>query len=105
MIGPCVDADPNVFFPEELNTRAFDPARAVCATCPLATWWTCLLDAIDDGEEFGVFGGQSPKDRRAFQKKGYVHARKVARKRPAREAAEELAGTVQGDPQALPVAV
>jgi hypothetical protein len=88
--GPCSDADPDVFFPEETNMRAFDPARAICRHCPVATWWSCLLDNLD--ESHGVYGSQSPKDRRRYKKKGFVHARQVARQRPEAAPPRQLAG-------------
>lgn len=49
----------------------FDPARyhvvkAICAQCPLVE--ACLKDAIDNKEEYGVWGGTTPGER------GWKHA-------------------------------
>jgi hypothetical protein len=60
----CVDHDINVFFPEKgQNATA---AKRICATCTVRV--ACLNYALDNYEEFGVWGGKSEKERRPLQR-------------------------------------
>lgn len=58
----CVGVETALFFPE----RAADPrpAQAVCATCPVAQ--QCLEYALTVGEDFGIWGGKTARDRRSI---------------------------------------
>jgi len=47
-------------------TRAYEHAKAVCATCPVAG--ECLSYALDENIPAGVFGGATPKERAAMRK-------------------------------------
>jgi WhiB family redox-sensing transcriptional regulator len=58
----CNGTDVN-FFPEVGETAA--AARALCKDCPVRE--ECLQWAVDRGEEHGVFGGLSAKDRRFIE--------------------------------------
>ena len=52
--GPaCAGADPDLFFP--LPGESADPAKAICAACPVRA--ECLALARARGEQFGVWGG------------------------------------------------
>jgi WhiB family redox-sensing transcriptional regulator len=58
----CSDhPDPDLWFPEGHNERAnrvrVKAAKAICATCPVAT--QCLQSATDNRERWGVWGGRS----------------------------------------------
>lgn len=56
--------DPEAFYPEKGgSTRS---AKRICADCPVRS--ECLLDALDRGEEFGVWGGLSRGERRRLKK-------------------------------------
>lgn len=60
----CAQTDPDAFYPENGgSTRA---AKRICADCPVQN--ECLLDALDRGEEFGVWGGLSRAERRRLKK-------------------------------------
>lgn len=55
--------DPEWFFPERGQSTKL--ARATCAACPVRS--ECLRAALESGEEFGVFGGTSPRERKAMK--------------------------------------
>ena len=52
--GPaCAGADPDLFFP--LPWQSADPAKAICAGCPVQA--ACLARARARGERDGIWGG------------------------------------------------
>lgn len=61
----CLDADPEVFFPEKGRRDAADEAKAICAECPVA--WECLEYALANNEGWGVWGGLSERERRRLR--------------------------------------
>lgn len=61
----CRDEDPELFFPvSEVGpgARQTAEAKAVCARCPVRT--RCLDYALDNGLDFGIFGGTTETERR-----------------------------------------
>ncbi|HVV08980.1 WhiB family transcriptional regulator [Amycolatopsis sp.] len=61
----CRDEDPELFFPvSEMGpgARQVAQAKAVCARCPVRA--ECLTSALDDGLDFGIFGGLTGGERR-----------------------------------------
>jgi hypothetical protein len=58
----CAQVDPEVFYPEKGVSTA--DARWVCSGCPLR--FTCLFEAIENHERFGVWGGLSERERRVL---------------------------------------
>ncbi|MEU8892926.1 WhiB family transcriptional regulator [Streptomyces sp. NPDC048442] len=63
----CETADPELFFAHRLATWEIDQAKAICAVCSLKV--TCLRDALDRGEEYGIWGGLSEGERRTFKRR------------------------------------
>lgn len=61
----CAQTDPEAFFPDKGGTS--NHARAICAKCPLTL--QCLLTALDNREEYGVWGGSGPRERRRLTTK------------------------------------
>lgn len=61
----CAQTDPEAFFPEKGGTS--NHARAICAKCPLTL--QCLLTALENREEFGVWGGAGPRERKQLRTK------------------------------------
>lgn len=51
----CRDEDPELFFP--LNVAQAAPAVAVCNRCPVAG--ACLDWALETGQAYGIWGGQT----------------------------------------------
>ena len=57
----CLVTDPDTLF---VQGAAQNRAKAVCLGCPVRT--ECLADALDNGIEFGVWGGLTERERRAL---------------------------------------
>ncbi|GGK17374.1 hypothetical protein GCM10010124_07410 [Pilimelia terevasa] len=60
--GACRRADPDLFFPAPHEPAL--AALAVCRGCPVQG--SCLAWALDVGDCHGVWGGTTPKERRAM---------------------------------------
>lgn len=56
----CAQTDPEIFYPDKGGTTR--PAKAVCARCEVRA--ECLQEALDTGDEHGIRGGLSPRERR-----------------------------------------
>lgn len=64
---PC-ENDPELFFtdPESFNhLRTLKYAVTICRECPVRV--ECATYAIEAGEEFGVWGGLTPKERKLIR--------------------------------------
>lgn len=65
---PCRTQDPELWFPVGSTGPALmqeQEAIAYCQTCPIRQ--ECLLNALERGEDHGVWGGMSAADRRALR--------------------------------------
>lgn len=60
--GVCQSVDPEMFFPAP--TEPADGAVAVCRGCDVQG--SCLAWALDVGDCHGVWGGTTPRERRAM---------------------------------------
>jgi hypothetical protein len=60
--GLCQNVDPETFFPAP--NEAADAAVALCRTCDVQG--SCLAWALDVGDCHGVWGGTTPRERRAM---------------------------------------
>jgi WhiB family redox-sensing transcriptional regulator len=63
----CRDEDPELFFPvSEMGpgARQAEAAKAVCARCPVRA--QCLEYALDNGLDYGIFGGTTERERRGL---------------------------------------
>ena len=56
----CAQTDPEAFFPDKGQSPK--AAKAMCARCAVST--ACLQLAIDNDEQFGVWGGLTARERR-----------------------------------------
>ena len=61
----CKGVSPSVFFPED-DQADYGLARRLCATCPVRE--PCLDDAQRARINHGMFGGLTPKERRAARR-------------------------------------
>ncbi len=61
----CRDTDTDVFFP--LTDEEAGPAKAVCATCPVAA--ECLEFALASRQHDGVWGGLTETERRRLRRR------------------------------------
>ncbi|MFD7861607.1 WhiB family transcriptional regulator [Streptomyces sp. NPDC059783] len=57
----CRTADPEELFADSTRQKR---ARAVCTGCPVRT--ECLVEALDNRVEWGVWGGMTERERRAL---------------------------------------
>ncbi|MGH2768237.1 MAG: WhiB family transcriptional regulator [Actinomycetota bacterium] len=65
MKARCLEVDPEIFFPERGgSSRA---ARAVCSQCEVRA--ECLLYALRNHEQFGIWGGTSERERRKLRRR------------------------------------
>lgn len=87
----CRTARPEMFYPLGLekgykDTPAIDAAKAFCKPCPVRT--ECLAEAVARGEQWGIWGGHTPAERKHLRIK-QILAEQFPR---AEELAEELPG-------------
>ncbi len=66
----CRNEDPELFFPQgedkiypsTQQTRVIEAAKAVCIACDIRI--ICLNEALEQGIEFGIWGGMTSAERR-----------------------------------------
>jgi WhiB family redox-sensing transcriptional regulator len=68
----CADADPDLFFPADSRSPALE-AKELCAKCRVRS--DCLEYSLAAGEEFGVWGGLTEKERRNVLRAGPARPR------------------------------
>lgn len=66
----CAQSDGDAWFPEKGGTTRY--AKKICRGCPVTT--DCLEWALDNGEEFGVWGGMSERERRKLKRNREANA-------------------------------
>lgn len=64
MSGACAESNPDDLFVQGAEQNR---AKTVCMGCVVRT--ECLADALDNGTEFGVWGGMTERERRALLKR------------------------------------
>jgi len=62
----CIGTDTEQFFENDRATHADPAVLAICHRCPIAI--DCLDWAMKINEEYGVWGGMTPKQRRALKR-------------------------------------
>lgn len=62
--GACVGTNPDVFFVERGESTG--AARNLCRQCPVVG--ECLEFAIANGEQFGIWGDTTERERRAIRR-------------------------------------
>lgn len=60
----CAQTDPEVFFPKKGRPDSTSWAKRICRRCPVRQ--ACLAHALEHRENDGVWGGLSPRERRAL---------------------------------------
>jgi WhiB family transcriptional regulator, redox-sensing transcriptional regulator len=58
----CRGLDPAIFYPSTEDEAEAEPAKEVCAQCPIRL--ACLEHALTRREKDGVWGGATEKERR-----------------------------------------
>jgi WhiB family redox-sensing transcriptional regulator len=61
----CAQTDPEAFFPEKGGSTR--EAKRICASCEVRS--ECLEYALEHGEQFGIWGGLSERERRQLKRK------------------------------------
>lgn len=61
----CAQSDPDEFFPDKQGHGSSAQAKRVCARCPVSA--ECLGFALENQEEYGIWGGKTRRERRAFR--------------------------------------
>lgn len=69
--GLCRQVDGEVWFPEKGSSNR--DAKRVCMACPVRA--ECLQYALDNGEQYGVWGGLSVAERIKLRKPDQRHGR------------------------------
>lgn len=63
----CRGKDNEIFFPDEampMTGKRIKSAKVMCKACPVSA--ECLFFAISNDERFGIWGGFSPRERKAI---------------------------------------
>ena len=75
--GSCATEDPELFFPIGLHdTQTEWRARNICRDCPVIM--ECLAYALANGEQFGMWGGLTEKERKNLDKTSELRFSKEA---------------------------
>ncbi len=60
----CAQTDPELFFPEGGGSSA--QAKQICGVCPVKD--DCLMEALVNNYEDGIWGGLAPRERRELRR-------------------------------------
>lgn len=63
--GICAQSDPDSFFPSVGEPSA--QQKKICFSCPVQS--QCLEEALEGNEQWGIWGGYSPRERREIKSK------------------------------------
>lgn len=78
----CRTVDPELWFPEKgASTGSYYSARDICAQCPVRR--ECLESALDNNEQFGIWGGFSPNERKIIRRSRELYLRREAKRKTA----------------------
>lgn len=66
-LGSCASVDPDLWYPEEGGTNSSTTARRICRSCPFSA--SCLEWALEAGEQWGIWSGTTPDQRKAMMAK------------------------------------
>lgn len=70
----CASMDPNMFHPRHdtppRRSAAIDAAKAVCRQCPVTAECLALALSVGSRNDYGIYGGTTPSERRALRTKG-----------------------------------
>ena len=97
----CKGTDPDELF---VQGAAQNRAKLICRGCPVRT--ECLADALDNGIEFGVWGGMTERERRALLRRrpdvtSWRELLERARDEYERQSLDELVASA--DPRGQPI--
>lgn len=64
--GLCGQTDPEIFFPPKGGVGLVRVATTICGRCEVAA--SCLAYALEHDDDHGIYGGTTPRQRRAMRK-------------------------------------
>ena len=69
--APCQSAgvDPELFFPDPTEYEKIEKAKSICNQCDAVTKNKCLSFAVDNGVQYGIFGGLTDKERNNLRRR------------------------------------
>ncbi|MBV9094461.1 MAG: WhiB family transcriptional regulator [Streptosporangiaceae bacterium] len=70
MMGACLSADPDLFFPISAAgpaLRQTEQAKAICSGCRVRQ--ECLQFALSHDQLYGIWGGTTPDDRQRYRRR------------------------------------
>lgn len=67
----CAKPGAPYMFPREQDERAIEAARGACDVCPVRQ--ECLTEALNNGENHGVWGGLTSEERRSVARTARRH--------------------------------
>lgn len=65
--GVCTQVHPDMFFADPTNLTATALAKKACGMCPVVD--KCLEYALENREQYGIWGGLTVGERRALRRK------------------------------------
>ena len=65
----CRTQDPELMF---VRGKAQNKQKEICSACPVTQ--ECLTEAIENNYEWGIWGGMTERERRAWRRKRRAHA-------------------------------
>ncbi len=73
----CLEVENQVsFFPDREDLAGIAKAKAVCATCPVAS--DCLTWAIETNQSEGIWGGHTSRERRVVRRRWMEEIRRAS---------------------------
>lgn len=69
-LAACDGGDLEIFFPTSVTgpaVRQISQAKAICENC--SVYAQCLEYALNTGQDYGVWGGLTPKERRYLRQR------------------------------------
>jgi WhiB family transcriptional regulator, redox-sensing transcriptional regulator len=68
--APCQQGvDPELFFPDPTEYEKIQEAKSVCGKCDAVTKNKCLTFAIENGVQYGIFGGLTDHERALLRRR------------------------------------
>jgi WhiB family redox-sensing transcriptional regulator len=69
--APCQleGVDPELFFPDPTETAKIQEAKSICGKCDSITKNKCLTFALENGVQYGIFGGLTHHERALLRRR------------------------------------
>ena len=68
--APCQQGvDPELFFPDPTEYEKIHEAKSICGKCDSVTKNKCLTFALENGVQYGIFGGLTDHERALLRRR------------------------------------